>query len=114
MEVVNTPPTVAFTVSPTTGDANSTSHLHASPSSDPEDPVTALPIRWDYDNDLTYDTAWLTPKTARVGYSALRTYTTRLQARDPGGLTHSASRQSLCNDCDSHTCPLCSSSSSGP
>ena len=93
VQVVNTAPTAAFTVNPTTGDTSTTFQLDASSSSDLEDPLTALQVRWDYENDGTYDTAWSTSKTASVGYPAPGTYTIRLQVRDTGGLTRSTTRQ---------------------
>jgi PKD repeat protein len=93
VQVVNTAPTAAFTVNPTGGDTNTVFQFDASSSSDLEDPVAALQVRWDYENDGTYDTAWSTTKTASAAYPAPGTYTVRLQVRDSGGLTHAATRQ---------------------
>lgn len=59
----NHPPTASFTYSPTSS-ANCTSFLFdASGSSDPEDPQSALRIRWDFDNNGFYETDWSTTKT---------------------------------------------------
>jgi PKD repeat protein len=93
VQVVNTAPTAAFTVDPTTGDTSTTFQLDASASSDLEDPITALEVRWDYDGDGTYDSGWTTTKTANVGYPSPGTYVVRLQVRDTEGLTHSTTRQ---------------------
>lgn len=108
VHVVNTAPTAAFTVSPISGDTHTTFQLDAAASSDLEDPATALEVRWDYDSDGTYDSAWTTTKTASVGYPAPGTYTIRLQVRDTQGLTASATRQVTVQEPSANTPPQAS------
>jgi len=58
----NTPPHAAFTISPYTGDTETIFHFDASSSSDPEDAGFDLMVRWDWENDSTWDTDWLYEK----------------------------------------------------
>jgi hypothetical protein len=108
VHVVNTAPTAAFTVDPTGGDTTTTFQLDASASSDLEDPANDLEVRWDYDNDGTYDTAWSTTKTASVGYPAPGTYTIRLQVRDTRGLTATVTSQVTVQEPSANTPPYAS------
>ncbi|NOR84190.1 MAG: hypothetical protein GQ526_11935, partial [Ardenticatenales bacterium] len=108
VQVVNTAPTAAFTVNPTTGDTSTTFQLNASSSSDLEEPLTALQVRWDYENDGTYDSAWSTTKTASGDYPAPGAYTIRLQVRDSGGLTHSTTHQVTVQAPSANTAPQAS------
>jgi hypothetical protein len=85
--VCNTPPTAAFSVSVTSGDRCTVFDFNASSSTDVEDPVHALEVRWDWENDGTYDTDWTTTKTAEHRYLTAATHTVRLQVRDTGSLT---------------------------
>jgi PKD repeat protein len=89
----NTAPNAAFTVNPTGGDTHTVFQFNASGSSDAEDVPSALEVRWDWENDGTWDTGWRTAKTASHTYSSSGAYTVRLRVRDTGGLTDSATRQ---------------------
>ena len=89
----NTPPTAAFAVTPTSGDTSTVFSFDASTCSDAEDATSALQVRWDWDNNGTYDTSWTTTKTESHSYIAVGTYTVRLEVQDTGGLTDTTTRQ---------------------
>jgi len=96
----NTAPQAAFTYS-TNG---LTVNVNASSSSDTEDFVTELQVRWDWTNDGTWDTSWTLIKTGSHTYSSGGSYVVALQVRDTGGLTdstsHSVNVTSVCPDSD--------------
>jgi parallel beta-helix repeat protein len=83
----NAAPTAVFTYTPTSGDTCTSFTFDASDSSDPEDPDSALRVRWDWDNDGVYDTTLSTAKTIvhRLGKPTL--HTVRLQVWDTNDLT---------------------------
>jgi PKD repeat protein len=85
----NEPPTASFTVSPATGNTTTAFSVDASGSTDPEDLPASLEVRWDWEDDGTWDTAWSTTKTATHTYGAEGAYTIRLEVRDTGGNTNS-------------------------
>lgn len=87
--LTNEPPTASFTVSPASGHTTTEFSVDASGSSDPEDLASALEVRWDWEDDGTWDTAWSTNKNATHTYSSTGTYTIRLEVRDTGGGTNS-------------------------
>ncbi|MBU0528518.1 leucine-rich repeat domain-containing protein [bacterium] len=88
--VENTAPTASFTINPTLGTITTTFNFNASGSSDNEDATSVLQVRWDWENDGTYDTNYSTTKTATHQYSAVGIYTAKLEVKDPGGLTNTA------------------------
>lgn len=88
----NTPPTATFTVAPPSGTTGTVFNFDGSGSSDAEDPASALQVRWDWESDGTYDTAWSTTKTATHTFGRAGTYTVRMVVQDTGGLTAVASR----------------------
>jgi uncharacterized protein (TIGR02145 family) len=89
----NTPPTAAFTVTPTVGDAETVFTFDASSSSDNEDATSELEVRWDWENDGTWDTNYSTDKSATHQYSSNGSYTIELDVRDSGGLSRNTSQQ---------------------
>ncbi len=56
-----------------------------SESSDSDGTITGY--RWDFDNDGTYDTDWLTTPTTTHSYSSAGTYILKLEVKDDGGAT---------------------------
>jgi PKD repeat protein len=78
----NLPPTASFTYSPTSGDTCTTFTFNASGSSDPEDPQSALRIRWDFDNNGFYETDWSTTKTITRLLGSPTLHTVRMQVID--------------------------------
>jgi uncharacterized protein (TIGR02145 family) len=83
----NTAPAAVFSVSPTSGDTNTTFSVDASGSSDSEDTSAQLEVRWDWENDGTWDTGYSTSKTASHQYATTGSKTINLQVQDTGGLT---------------------------
>jgi hypothetical protein len=89
----NTPPTATFTVNPTSGYTTTVFQFDASACSDAEDAISALQVRWDWENNGFYDTGWSTAKTASHSYTSVGTYTVRLEVMDTLGLQDTATRQ---------------------
>jgi PKD repeat protein len=75
----NTSPTAAFNVTMVQGMIAS---VDASSSSDAEDLPEDLRVRWDWNNDGTYDTDWVNVKTAQHTYTTAGEYTIKLQVKD--------------------------------
>lgn len=89
----NTPPTASFTIAPSSGYTLTTFSFDASGSSDNEDPVSSLLVRWDWENDGKWDTEYSTTKSINHKYSTLGTKTVKLEIKDTGGLTNLTTRQ---------------------
>jgi len=70
---------------PYTGYVNATITFNASKSSDSDGTITGY--KWDWTNDGTYDTDWLTSPTATHVYTQAGTYTVKLQVKDNGSAT---------------------------
>jgi uncharacterized protein (TIGR02145 family) len=85
--VGNTPPHATFTVDPTTGSKSTYFNVDGSGSWDDEDPASALRVRWDWDNDGTYDTGWRSWKTESHQYSSSGFKTIKMEVKDTGDLT---------------------------
>jgi PKD repeat protein len=81
----NEKPNPCFTVSPSKGDLNTIFNVDASCSTDFKDTITALQVRWDWENDGTYDTSYSTTKTASHQYTAMGLKTIKLQVKDTDG-----------------------------
>ncbi|MCF8232779.1 MAG: SUMF1/EgtB/PvdO family nonheme iron enzyme [Bacteroidales bacterium] len=82
----NLPPTASFTVSPESGSYSLDFTFDASEVSDPEDPANQLEVRWDWENDGTWDTDWDTEKITQHQFSTPGDYTTKMEVRDTEGL----------------------------
>jgi hypothetical protein len=85
----NFPPTAGVWVTPETGTVDTVFQFDAYESSD-NDPEYLLEVRWDWEDDGTYDTDWSTEKTASHQYVTPGTKTIRLEVKDTGGLTDDA------------------------
>ncbi len=86
----NEPPFAAFGVAPITGVAGTTFTMDASTSWDLEDLTPALQVRWDFQDDGTWDTPWSTAKVVQQTYSMAGLYWVRLEVQDSSGLTNEA------------------------
>src|SRR5881397_1787882 len=82
----NAPPTVDFTWTPTSGNTSTVFSFTAT-AADDHDSSSSIQVRWDWNGDRTWDTAWSTTKTATHTFSAVGSYTVIVQAVDSGGLT---------------------------
>jgi uncharacterized protein (TIGR02145 family) len=93
----NTAPTASFTVDPDTGNTQTAFSLDASASSDAETPANELLVRWDGNDDGTWETDYSNIKTATVTYDTEGTYTIRLEVKDAGGLSGTTTQQVTVN-----------------
>jgi uncharacterized protein (TIGR02145 family) len=84
---VNVALVASFTVTPDSGTTTTIFNFDASGCSDVEDPVNDLQVRWDWENDGTWDTNYSTIKTATHQYSKIGTFTIKMQVKDTGNLT---------------------------
>lgn len=90
--VIDWPPVASFTVSPPSGNISTTFAVNASSSSDIEDPVSSLEVRWDWQDNGTW-TSWTTTKSAVHQYPAPGNYTIRLEVIDLKGLTNQTTKK---------------------
>ncbi len=104
--VRNAPPSAAFSVDPSGGDTNTPFHFNAASSSDPEG--GALEVRWDWQDDGTYDTAWSAEAAATHAFAAPGTYTVRLQVQDSFEQMAEATRQVTVEPASANTPPVAS------
>src|SRR3989440_11066228 len=65
----NSPPSVDFSWSPTSGNTSTVFSFTAQVSDDHDSP-DSVPVRWDWTGDGTWDTGWSTTKTASHTYSS--------------------------------------------
>ena len=94
----NQPPTASFSVSPESNTTNAIFSFDASGCSDNEDPIDNLQVRWDWENDGTWDTEYSTNKFDNHQYSAEGTKTIVLEVRDTGGLTATTTNSVIVSD----------------
>ncbi|HBY18399.1 MAG TPA: hypothetical protein DEH00_04420, partial [Candidatus Marinimicrobia bacterium] len=83
----NEAPTASFVNTPEHGTTETLFHFDASASHDTEDPVSALQVRWDWENDGMWDTGFSTTKTATHSFHESATYTVKLEVKDSNGET---------------------------
>jgi len=75
----NTSPTATFTITPDTGTSSTVFAFDASGCTDAEDPASSLEVRWDWNNDGTWDTSYSTTKTVTHTFASTGTYTVKLE-----------------------------------
>lgn len=84
----NNPPIAGISISPSTGGDTATNYtFDASPSSDTEDSLSSLIVRWDWDSDGEYDTDFSSIKTAERWFNLSGSKTVTVQVQDTKGLT---------------------------
>jgi len=83
----NTAPTATYIVNPDNGSTDTVFTFDASSSVDEEDDAEELLVRWDWENDGTWDTEYRTLKTISKQFSEPRTYITILEVLDTEELT---------------------------
>jgi formylglycine-generating enzyme required for sulfatase activity len=88
-----TGPNASFTVTPPNGTVSTVFLVNASGSSDAQYPVAMLQVRWDWENDGTYDTTFSTTKTASHSFAAIGSYNIRVQVKSPAGKTATTTRK---------------------
>lgn len=87
---VNQPPVAHFTVNPPTGPHTQVFQFDASTSSDEEDPLELLRVRWDWENDGYWDTPLSEVKTATHQFN-IGFHQVMLEVADTEGLTDTIS-----------------------
>jgi formylglycine-generating enzyme required for sulfatase activity len=83
--ITNDFPSALFTVDPNTGDENTIFTFNASGCFDLQDTVTLLKVRWDFDNNGSWDSDWSTEKIATHKYGQQGVYEVIMQVRDSDG-----------------------------
>lgn len=91
--ITNELPNAVFTVSPASGDSTTIFQVDASASSDREDPIEVLQVRWDWEDDGSWDTNFSITKTASHNYNMVGSKTIRLEVLDTYGNSDTTSRQ---------------------
>ena len=91
--VTDLPPFASFSVDPASGTQTQLFSFDSSSSTDPEDAVSVLLVRWDWDGNGVWDTSWTTVKTATHLFTTPGTYTVWLQVRDSSGMVNITTRQ---------------------
>ena len=91
--VCNHPPNAAFTFTPNHVNRCTMITFNANTSSDVEDSLQDLQVRWDWQNDGTYDTGWSDQKVTGHIFSTSGLHTVRMEVKDTGGLTRSTTDQ---------------------
>lgn len=81
-------PVALFTVSPTSGTPSTTFNFDASGCSDVETSSANIQVRWDWNNDGTFDTPYSMTKTTTHQYTIAGNYTVKLEALDGDGNTN--------------------------
>ena len=88
---VNTRPVAGISISPTIGKLSEPFTFDASGSTDGQDSVAALQVRWDFDSDGTFDTAYSVAKVVNHTFVGVGRYVVTVEVMDTGGLTGQAS-----------------------
>jgi PKD repeat protein len=91
--LANIKPTAFFTVDPESGTTETRFRFDASGSTDPEDPVSSLEVRWDWNNDGLWDTEYRTVKTIEHIFAQAGTYTVVLEVIDTEGYGSTYAKQ---------------------
>ena len=98
-----TPPYAYFEVDPEQGTISTEFQFDASGSDDAEDQSTQLQVRWDFENDGTWEKDWSTDKTESHQFGSPGTYTVKLELKDTGDLTDEATKQVIVSESDIET-----------
>jgi hypothetical protein len=85
--VPNQPPEACFTLNPRRGTVQTFFAFDASCSTDGEDAIDSLRVRWDWEDDGSWDTGWSLDKSANHQYSTIGRKTVRMATLDTEGLT---------------------------
>lgn len=89
----NTHPTASIAIQPESGSMATIFEFDASGCTDNETSTNQLQVRWDFENDGTWDTNYSTTKTASHQYPQAGTYTILLEVKDAGGLVDTEMKQ---------------------
>jgi len=103
VKILNEVPLASFTVSPSSGDTATVFQVDASGSSDNEDDVSVLEVRWDWESDGTWDTGYSTIKTADHQYPVDGRSRIRLEVKDSDDQTDTTSLEIIVDSVDPGT-----------
>lgn len=81
------------TITPLKGSYETEFIFNAGVSSDIEDDIFKLQVRWDFENDGRWDTGYSDNKTVSFKYAAAGRKIIRLEVKDTAGLTHTVTKQ---------------------
>jgi PKD repeat protein len=90
-DAIETPPLAAFTYDVTPEEEGVTIRVDASSSTDAQDSVAVLRVRWDWEADGEWDTEFASAKTTTHFYASTDPRTVRLEVIDSAGLRGTAS-----------------------
>lgn len=90
---LNTPPYANFVVTPAVGKIGTFFTFDAGTSFDRETDASKLLVRWDFDGDGTWDTAYSALKVVSIQFMNLGTFNTVLEVRDERGWLCTTNRQ---------------------
>jgi len=96
----NHPPAPGFTITPGVGDTTTLFNFDASSSTDVEDgtgPNSFLQVRYDFEGDGTFDTAFSVNKTATHTYPVAANYNPTIEVRDTAGNVANLSKPLIVN-----------------
>lgn len=88
----NKAPSAVIMVDPEKGSPETSFSFNASACTDFETPASQLEVRWDWTGDGGWDTDYSTTKTASYTYSAVGSYSVKLEVRDEEGKTDTATK----------------------
>ena len=81
----NKHPVANFIVLPSVGNIDTVFEFDASTCRDVEDSIDDLEVRWDFDNDGTWDTEWSKEKISHHKYDEIKNYIAKVEVRDTEG-----------------------------
>ncbi len=93
VKAANIKPLAFFTVTPVDGTISTNFLFDASGSSDPEDDISLLMVRWDFENDGIWDTEYRTIKTINHIFPIAGNYTVVMEVKDSDGFSNSFFRE---------------------
>jgi len=89
------PPTARITANRLIGNLTTLFSLDPRTSSDFEDPIGVMEVRWDWENDGLWDVGWSSVAVITHQYSTEGNHTIRIEVRDSRGLSDTATIQLL-------------------
>jgi uncharacterized protein (TIGR02145 family) len=86
---LSTPPIAIASSIPDSGDTDTVFEFDASSSTDNEEDISSLQVRWDWENDGVWDTDYSTKKIATHRYLDMGSYIVKMQVKDNANMTDS-------------------------
>jgi uncharacterized protein (TIGR02145 family) len=91
-ESANEAPTAFFSITPTSGSLKTVFNFDATGCKDKNENDSKLQVRWDWENDGTWDTDFSTSKNTKHQFLKARTYSVKMEVRNSGELTDTTSQ----------------------